>query len=69
MQFSLFTVSDLSLLLAFSAIILLIMASLPSSFYGLKNLMINKKKLQTAALTVGTLFLATIMYIIISMVT
>jgi hypothetical protein len=57
MQLPPLTFSDLSLLLAVGAIILLITAELASPYYGLTNLTINKKKLQNAALTMGLLFL------------
>ena len=62
------TFSDLSLLLAVGAIILLITAELASPYYGLTNLTINKKKLRTAALTTGILFLITVAIRIIGMI-
>ena len=52
--------SDLSLLLAVGAIVLLISAELSSSSYGLTNLTVNKKKLRNAAIVTGTLFLITV---------
>ena len=51
---------DISLLLAITAIILLVTSELISPYYGQTNLLINKKKLRNAALTVSTLFLATV---------
>ena len=60
MQLPPLTFSDLSLLLAVGAIVLLISAELSSSSYGLTNLTINKKKLRNAAIVTGTLFLITI---------
>ncbi len=42
---------DISLWLAVTAIILLITAELISPYYGQTNLLINKKKLKNAALT------------------
>jgi len=60
MQFPPLTFSDLSLLLAVGAIVLLIIAELSSSSCGLTNLTINKKKLRNAAYVIGALFLITI---------
>jgi hypothetical protein len=59
MQFPL-TFWDISLWLAVTAIILLIAAGLTSPYYGQTNLLINKKRLKNAALTVGALFLVTV---------
>ena len=69
MQLPPLTFSDLSLLLAVGAIILLITAELASPYYGLTNLTINKKKLQNAALTMGLLFLLTVAINIINIIT
>ena len=55
-----FTFWDLSLVLAVTAIILMITAELISPYYGQTNLNINKKKLKNAALGTGTLFLVTV---------
>ena len=55
-----FNFGDISLVLAIAAIILMITAELTSPYYGLTNLTINKKKLKTAALATGTLFLITV---------
>ena len=68
MQIPPLTFSDLSLLLAVGAISLLIASELASSQYGLTNLTINKKKLRTAALTSGILFLITVAIRIIGMI-
>jgi len=51
---------DTSLWLAVTAIILLITSELISPYYGRTNLLINKKRLKNAALTVSILFLATV---------
>jgi len=51
---------DVSLVLAVTAIILMITAELTSPYYGQTNLTINKKKLKNAALGTGTLFLVTV---------
>lgn len=59
MQFPL-TFNDISLWLAITAIILLITAELISPQYGQANLLIDKRRLKTAALTVGLLFLITV---------
>ena len=51
---------DISLWLAVTAIILLITSELISPHYGKTNLVINKKRLRNAALTVSALFLTTV---------
>ena len=51
---------DISLLLAITAIILLITSELISPYYGKTNLFINKKRLRNVALTVSALFLTTV---------
>jgi hypothetical protein len=51
---------DISLLLAVTAIILLVTSELLSPYYGKTSLKINKKKLRNAALTTSILFLATV---------
>jgi len=51
---------DISLWLAVTAIILLITAELTSPYYGKTKLLIDKKKLRKAALTMGILFLITV---------
>jgi len=51
---------DLSLWLAVTAIILLITSELISPYYGRTNILINKKRLRNAALTMGVLFLITV---------
>jgi len=51
---------DISLFLAITAIILLITSELTSPHYGKTNILINKKKLKNAAITISTLFLITV---------
>ena len=51
---------DVSLVLAVTAIILMITAELTSPYYGQTNLTINKKKLKNAAIVTGALFLVTV---------
>jgi hypothetical protein len=51
---------DISLWLAVTAIILLITSELISPYYGKTNLLINRKRLRNAALTISILFLATV---------
>jgi hypothetical protein len=51
---------DISLLLAATAIILLVTSELISPYYGRTNLTINKKRLRNASLTVSTFFLITV---------
>jgi hypothetical protein len=58
----------ISLLLAITAIILLITSELLSPYYGKTNLLINKKRLRNAALTVSTLFLMTVAIRIITII-
>lgn len=58
---------DISLLLAITAIILLITSEMLSPYYGKVNVLINKKRLKKAALTFSILFLATVTVRIINM--
>lgn len=51
---------DISLWLAVTAIILLITSELISPYYGKTNLLINRKRLKNAALTMAILFLITV---------
>lgn len=59
---------DISLLLAITAIILLIASELLSPYYGKVNILVNKKRLKNAALSVSILFLITVAIRIVSMV-
>lgn len=52
--------TDVSILLVISGILLVIAAELPSYYHGSSNLMINKKRLENAAIATGILFLATV---------
>jgi hypothetical protein len=54
------TLWDVSLLLAVTAIVLLVTSELLSPHYGTTNLKINKKRLKNAALTTSSLFLLTV---------
>jgi hypothetical protein len=60
---------DISLWLAVTAMILLITSEFVSPYYGKTNLLINKKRLKNVSLTVSTLFLATVVIRIISIIT
>ena len=60
MQLPPFTFWSISLWLAVTAIILLITAQLASAYDGPSTLLIDSRKLKTAALTMGILFLATV---------
>ena len=60
---------DISLWLAITAIILLITSELISPYYGKTNLLINKKRLKNAALTMGILFLITVVIRIFDIIT
>jgi len=51
---------DISLLFASTAIILLLTSELLSPRYGKINVKINRKRLRNTALTFSTLFLATV---------
>ncbi len=51
---------DISLLLAITAIILLVTSEMLSPYYGRISIQINRKHLKNAALTTSTLFLATV---------
>jgi hypothetical protein len=51
---------DISLLLAVTAIILLITSEMLSPHYGKTNILINKKKLKNAAIIISAIFLTTI---------
>ena len=54
------TLQDIGLWLAVIAIILLATSQLLSPYHGKANLPINKKRLRTAAIVVGTLFMVTV---------
>jgi len=60
MQFPL-SLDDISLWLAITAVILLITSELSSPSYGRTNLMIEQKRLKKAALTLGILFMITVL--------
>ena len=61
--------SDLSLLLAVNAIILLIIVELASPYYGLTNFTINKNRLLNVALITSILFLVTLIIKIVEIIT
>jgi len=54
------TLWDISLLLAVTAITLLVTSELLSPYYGKINIKINKKRLRNTAMTFSILFLATV---------
>ena len=60
---------DISLLLAVTAIILLITSELVSPYYGRTNLIINKKRLRNTALAFSIVFLITVAIRIFSIIT
>ncbi len=60
--------TDISLLLAFIAIVLLITSEMFSFYYGKINIQINRKRLRNVALLISILFLATLVLRIASMV-
>ena len=51
---------DVSLLLAVTAIVLLITSGLLSPYYGKVTILVNKNRLKNAAATVSIFFLATV---------
>jgi len=59
---------NMSLLLAVTAIIMLITSELLSPYYGRVNIKINRKKLKNTAITFSIVFLATVAIRIISIV-
>ncbi len=58
------TIQDISLLLAVSAILLLVTAELVPYVFGEKTLISDMKKLRNLALVLGVLFLVTIAFYI-----
>jgi hypothetical protein len=59
---------DISLLLAITAVILLITSEMLSSYYGKINILINKKKLKNAATATSILFLITVAIRIVNII-
>ena len=59
---------DISLLLAFTALILLVSAELLSPRYGRTNILINRKRLKTFTWIVSILFLITLAIRVVGMV-
>ncbi len=51
---------DISLLLAVTAIILLITSEMLSPYYGRVHVLISKKRLKNVAIVISTLFLGTV---------
>jgi hypothetical protein len=60
---------DISLLLAVTAIILLITSELVSPYYGKTNLIIKKKRLRNIALAASIVFLITVAIRIFGIIT
>jgi hypothetical protein len=60
---------NVSLFLAVTSIILLITAQLISAYDGPASILIEQKKLKTAAITTGILFLATVAVRVYAIVT
>jgi len=59
---------DVSLVLAVTAIILLITSEILSPYYGAANLKISKKRLKNSAITTSILFLVTVAIRIATMI-
>ena len=60
---------DISLWLAFTAIILLITSEIISPFYGKTKILINKKRLRNVALVMSIIFLITVVIRIYGIIT
>lgn len=67
MQFPL-SLSDISLWLATTSIILMATSELLSPYYGQTNIIIERKRLRTAAIILGLLFLLTVLIQIYGMI-
>ena len=59
---------DISLLLAITAVILLVTSELLSAHYGKVNILINKKKLKNIAVIVSILFIVTVAIRVITLI-
>lgn len=68
MQLPPLDLTDVSILLVIGVIVLVITAEIPSLYHGPTNLIINKKRLEKAALATGILFLATVAIRIIGII-
>jgi hypothetical protein len=62
------SLGDVSLLLAVTAIVLLVTSEILSPYYGAANLKINKKRLRNSAMTTSILFLVTVAIRIATMI-
>ena len=62
------TIWDVSLVLAVTAIVLLVTSEVLSPYYGAANLKINKKRLKNSAITTSILFLVTVAIRIATMI-
>jgi len=68
MQFPL-TLWDISLLLAITAIVLLITSEMLSPYYGRINIQMSRKRLRNSALAFSALFIATVAIRIFGIIT
>jgi hypothetical protein len=59
---------DVSLVLAVTAIVLLVTSEILSPYYGTANLKINKKRLRNSAITTSIMFLVTVAIRIATMI-
>jgi hypothetical protein len=59
---------DVSLVLAVTAIVLLVTSEILSPYYGAANLKINKKRLRNSAITTSIMFLVTVAIRIATMI-
>lgn len=63
------TLWDISLLLAITAIVLLITSEMLSPYYGKINIQMNRKRLRNSALAFSVLFIATVAIRIFGIIT
>jgi len=59
---------DISLLLAITAIVLLVTTEMLSQYYGKVNILISRKRLKNAALAISVLFLVIVIVRIVGVV-
>jgi hypothetical protein len=59
---------DVSLVLAVTAIVLLVTSEILSPYYGAANLKINRKRLRNSAITTSIMFLVTVAIRIATMI-
>ena len=68
MQLPLVDFTDLSIFLAISGILLLVTAQISPAFFKLTDTVVDKKKLDNAAVITGVMFLATVVIRVMSVI-